>query len=189
MAGYYLVIKNIYGNRYYYYQRTWREGKKVKCHCIYVGRADSGIRPASRATFNPQPKNLTPAEELAEKINRAQTPYEVARLSRAARLASSSNPSMNAGMNDEPLFTPTGKLTSPESRKRWEELQDEEQERWAKKYPGDPAAEGRAADIRDYNEATKKQCIGDPPAEGRAALMRDRGGSTISDGAVSGISA
>jgi site-specific DNA-methyltransferase (adenine-specific) len=43
MAGYYLVIKNIYGNRYYYYQLTWR-GSKVKTLNKYVGPVDKVSR-------------------------------------------------------------------------------------------------------------------------------------------------
>jgi hypothetical protein len=36
----YFVVKTIKGRRYYYRQRTWREGKRVRTHSEYVGPAD-----------------------------------------------------------------------------------------------------------------------------------------------------
>jgi ADP-Ribosyltransferase in polyvalent proteins len=34
---YYRAIKTIKGHRYVYLQRTWREGRRVRCHCRYMG--------------------------------------------------------------------------------------------------------------------------------------------------------
>jgi hypothetical protein len=42
----YLVIKTIKKNRYYYWQRTWREGRKVKTWNQYVGPVNKVARPA-----------------------------------------------------------------------------------------------------------------------------------------------
>jgi hypothetical protein len=41
----YLVIKTIKKNRYYYWQRTWREGRKVKTWNQYVGPVNKVPRP------------------------------------------------------------------------------------------------------------------------------------------------
>lgn len=41
----YICIKTIRGNAYYYQQRTWREGGAVKCHSIYMGPVGSFIAP------------------------------------------------------------------------------------------------------------------------------------------------
>ena len=48
----YRVIKTINDHRYYYDQRTWREGGKVRCESIYVGPADS--TPGHGSTRPPQ---------------------------------------------------------------------------------------------------------------------------------------
>jgi hypothetical protein len=34
---YYRAVKTIKGRRYVYLQRTWREGRRVRCHCRYMG--------------------------------------------------------------------------------------------------------------------------------------------------------
>jgi hypothetical protein len=63
----YLVIKKIKGNRYYYWQRTWREGKKVKTWNQYVGPVNKVARPIS----------MTPSQEYeaARQAHRAAAPF------------------------------------------------------------------------------------------------------------------
>ena len=56
MGGYYLVKKHINKNFYWYYQTTWREGSKVKCHCIYVGPVNKIARPLARRGLASTPK-------------------------------------------------------------------------------------------------------------------------------------
>jgi hypothetical protein len=40
----YRVIKIVNGRRYFYEQRTWREGKRVRTESRYVGPADGPVR-------------------------------------------------------------------------------------------------------------------------------------------------
>ena len=48
MRGYYLVIKTINNNRYYYYQKTYRVGRQVKTLNVYYGPVNKVGRPPSR---------------------------------------------------------------------------------------------------------------------------------------------
>ena len=63
----YRVIKTINGHRYYYDQRTWREGGKVRCESIYVGPVDGGPYPTSGRTpaRTPRAVNTTPPGPIA----------------------------------------------------------------------------------------------------------------------------
>jgi len=46
----YIVIKTIKGPRYYYRQKTWREGKRVRTRSEYIGPVDDGYSPTSVAS-------------------------------------------------------------------------------------------------------------------------------------------
>ena len=60
----YRVIKTIRGRRYFYDQRTWREGGKVRCESIYVGPVDGELpgKPNPTAINTTHPDHPAPAD-------------------------------------------------------------------------------------------------------------------------------
>jgi hypothetical protein len=51
----YVVIKTIKGRRYYYRQKTWREGQRVRTRSVYIGPVDGSFRPNTGAGALPTP--------------------------------------------------------------------------------------------------------------------------------------
>ena len=51
----YIVIKTIRGRKYKYWQRAWREGKRVRTQCICLGRIDGDERKTHAAVGNTTP--------------------------------------------------------------------------------------------------------------------------------------
>lgn len=63
--GWYVVIKTINGHRYFYKQRTWREGKHVRTENVYLGPTGDSGRKSSRRS----PKQ--PASPVTFQVNRS----------------------------------------------------------------------------------------------------------------------
>ena len=82
MGSYYLVKKHIRNNYYWYYQTTWREGSKVKCHCIYVGPVNKIARPPARRGLASKPKGsmnggMKKENKMQEHIQRFSDPLDL----------------------------------------------------------------------------------------------------------------
>ena len=64
----YRVIKTIKGRRYIYEQRTWREGRRVRTECRYIGPADGAPRRRrlARRIADFIKANMTPRQAIVD---------------------------------------------------------------------------------------------------------------------------
>jgi hypothetical protein len=56
----YIVVKTIKGRRYYYRQKTRREGKRVRTLSQYIGPVDNGVPRPAALPAEPSPPDRTP---------------------------------------------------------------------------------------------------------------------------------
>ena len=149
MGSYYLVKKHIKKNYYWYYQTTWREGSKVKCHCIYVGPVSKIARPLARRGLASKPKASTNDSMQNEDSIYIRTAKAAGwtldpvinkwRHSQSSALYVN-NPRWGRYACEDHNIAVPGVATKPKASMN---------AGMHNQYPGDPAAEGRAAVMRD----------------------------------------